>query len=135
MQNAETIFRAYNAAENAHDLDAAGELVTADLYVEINGRQGLGSAEDDAKANAELLRCYPDYRREIVEVVADGDRAAVRWRMLGTPAPDVDLDPLDVHGCSVVHVVDGRMNRAYLFVEGSALDDVLAGSKEEEPSA
>ncbi len=63
--------------------------------------------------------------------IADGDRAAVRWRMLGTPAPGVELEPLDVYGCSVVQVVEGRMTHAYLFVENSALDEVLQNSKEE----
>lgn len=33
--------------------------------------------------NAALLAAYPDYHREVLETLVDGNRAAVRWRMLG----------------------------------------------------
>lgn len=33
--------------------------------------------------NAALLAAYPDYHREVLETMVDGNRAAVRWRMLG----------------------------------------------------
>jgi ketosteroid isomerase-like protein len=119
------VYRAYNDAENAHDLEATARLVADDLAVEVNGRPQLGSAEDDAVANAELLRCYPDYHREIVAVVEAGDQAAVRWRMAGTPAPGLDLGPLDVHGCSFVQVADGRITRASLYVDGGLVERLL----------
>jgi hypothetical protein len=120
------VYRAYNDAENAHDLAAAARLVADDLSVEVNGRRQLGSAEEDAVANAELLRCYPDYHREVIEVVESGAHAAVRWRMVGTPAADVDLPPLELHGCSVVEVDAGRITRAFLYVDGGLLDVLLA---------
>jgi ketosteroid isomerase-like protein len=128
--NPAQVYRAYNDAENAHDLVAAQRLVAPDLSVEVNGRPAVGSAEDDRAANAALLAGYPDYRREIVDAVVDGDRAAVRWRMLGTPATG-ELDPLDVHGCSVVTVADGRITEATLYYDGAALDAVLARAKED----
>jgi ketosteroid isomerase-like protein len=127
--NPAEIYRAYNDAENAHDLVAAEQLVAPDLSVEVNGKAAVGSAEDDRAANAALLACYPDYHRRIVGAVVDGDRAAVRWRMLGTPATD-GLEPLDVHGCSFVTVADGRITEAALYYDGAALDAVLARAKE-----
>ncbi len=121
------VYRAYNDAENAHDLARTESLVADDLTVVINGVPTISSAQDDARANAELIRCYPDYRREVVEVVADGNRGAIRWRMLGTPALDVDGDllPLDLHGCSVITVVEGRISAAALYFDNSAMFRVL----------
>lgn len=125
MSGVEDVYRAYNLAENAHDLEATESLVAPDLEVAINGRGRIASAEQDAVANAQLFATYPDYRREIIEVIADGDRAAVRWRMSGTPVAGADLPPLDLHGCSVVEARSGRLTRAFLYVDERALAAVL----------
>ena len=34
---------------------------------------------------AALFEAYPDYHREIIEIIGEGDRAAARWRMVGHP--------------------------------------------------
>lgn len=122
---AEHIYRLYNAAENVHDLVATKALVAADLEVAINGRERIASGDEDSDANARLFATYPDYRREIVEIIADGSRAAVRWRMLGTPALGSSAGPLDVHGCSIVEAEGGQLTRAHLYVDESALASVL----------
>lgn len=125
MSEVERIYRAYNDAENAHDLAATSALVTEDLAVAINGISQLSSGADDEQANEALFATYPDYHREVLEVIAQGDRGAIRWRMVGTPAPGRDVPPLDVHGCSIVQVRDGRLARANLYVDMAALNAVL----------
>lgn len=125
MSEAEDVYRAYNIAENAHDLDATESLVAPDLEVVINGRDRIASAQEDGVANALLFATYPDYQREIIEVIAEGDRAAVRWRMLGTPRAGAGLPPLDLHGCSIVEARAGRLTRAFLYVDEGALAAVL----------
>jgi predicted ester cyclase len=121
----ERIYRAYNDAENAHDLQATTALVTEDLRVTINGVPQLSSGADDEVANAALFAAYPDYRREVIEVIADSDRGVVRWRMVGTPASGTAYAPLDLHGCSVVKIRDGRLADAHLYADMSALRAVL----------
>lgn len=117
-------YRAYNEAENAHDLDLLAALVSVDLLVEVNGRVGVASADEDRAAMAALFLAYPDYRREIIDMVPAGDRVSVRWRMLGTPALP-DARALDVAGCSIVTARAGRLSHAFLYYDGQALDDVL----------
>lgn len=119
------MYRAYNEAENRHDVEATGRLVGPDLTVSINGVNRLSSGADDDRANAELFDAYPDYRREIVDIVASGDRGAVRWRMLGSAVDGSGLADLNVHGCSVVTVADGRLVEAHLYVDEQALTAVL----------
>lgn len=130
MSGVEDVYRAYNVAENAHDLEATASLVAPNLEVAINGRSRIASAEEDAVANAQLFATYPDYRREIIEVITDGDRAAVRWHMSGTPVESSGLRPLDLHGCSIVQARAGRLTRAFLYVDEDSLAAVLptAGS-------
>jgi ketosteroid isomerase-like protein len=118
------VWLAYNVAENAADFAAMGSLVAADLDVTVNGRPAVSSAEDDERAMRELIAVYPDYRREVEEVLGAGNRAVARWRMVGTPA-SAELPPLDVPGCSVITVEDGRITRAHLYYQGAALDEVL----------
>ena len=118
------VWLAYNVAENAADFAAMGSLVASDLDVTVNGRPAVSSAEDDERAMRELMAFYPDYSREVDEVLGTGDRAVARWRMVGTPA-SAELPPLDVPGCSVITVEDGRITRAHLYYQGAALDEVL----------
>ena len=119
------VYAAYNDAENAKDFPAMARLVSAGLRVEVNGRVEVSSADEDQRAMLELLRTYPDYRREIEEFVVAGDRATVRWRMRGTAGID-GQDALDVSGCSVVSVHRGQITQAFLYCDGAVLDAVLS---------
>ena len=118
------IWRAYDEAANRGDHDAAAAYLAPDLAVLVNGRPAISSAAEDRAVQAELVRCYPDYARTFVGALEDGDRAVVEWRMHGTPAPDVDLPPLDVPGCSVVRCADGRIVEARLYHPTGALDRI-----------
>ncbi|MEI7548839.1 MAG: nuclear transport factor 2 family protein, partial [Actinomycetes bacterium] len=104
------IYRRYNEAENRKDSEGTGRYIAHDLYVEINGVAEVASAEADAIAMNELYSCYPDYRREIIEMIEAGDRVTVMWSMRGTPTPALsgELGELDVHGVSVV-TADGKV--------------------------
>ncbi|WP_028851367.1 ester cyclase [Thermocrispum municipale] len=124
MIDPERVYLAYNDAENDHDVEAAAALLAPNLTVEINGRPALSSPDDDRAANAELLRRYPDYHREVIDVMVSGDRASIRWRMRGTPVEPA-VEPLDVHGCSIVTVREGRIALAFLYYDGAALQSAL----------
>lgn len=119
------IYRAYNAAENAHDIRATAALVTADLSVSINGIAQLSSGAQDNAANAALFAAYPDYHREVVEIIPSGNRGTVRWVMRGTSAPGSDLPDLELPGCSVVTIRDGRLASAHLYADMRALERIL----------
>ncbi|OIQ78549.1 snoaL-like domain protein [mine drainage metagenome] len=129
--SAAEIFRRYNLAENLHDSVGTMQLVASDLYVEVNGLSQVASSDDDAEAMDELYEAYPDYKREILEIIEAGDRATVLWRMTGTPRQAlIDmLAPLDVRGVSVVTGNGQVLTRASLFVESTALSSLLAKAK------
>ncbi|SNR91605.1 nuclear transport factor 2 family protein [Blastococcus mobilis] len=118
------IWLAYDEASNRGDHDAAAAFVAPDLAVLVNGVPALSSVAEDRAVQTELIRCYPDYARSFVGALEDGDSAAIEWRMHGTPAPGVDLPPLDVPGCSVVRCRDGRIVEARLYHPTGALDRV-----------
>lgn len=117
-----TIWIAYNDASNGGNHELAAKYISPDLAVLINGEPGVGSAEEDQAIQSELIRCYPNYARVLLSGLEDGDRAAVEWRMQGTPAPRLDMPPLDVPGCSLVRCVGGRIVEARLYHPTGALD-------------
>jgi ketosteroid isomerase-like protein len=121
------VYRAYVAAETRRDREGMTALLAPDVTIEVNGRATLGSAVEDAEAMAALFDAYPDYRRELVEVIEQGDQAAARWRMVGTPRPDLAgrLPELDIQGCSFVTVADGRMTEAHVWSPPDAIESIL----------
>jgi predicted ester cyclase len=125
IEESAAVYAAYNDAENAKNFPAMTKLVSAELRVEVNGQVAVSSADEDQRAMLELFRTYPDYHREIEEIVVAGDRATVRWRMRGTAGIDA-IPALDVSGCSVVSVRAGQLTHAVLYYEGAALNAVLA---------
>ncbi len=128
MSDAAAVYRAYVDAESRRDEEAMGAALAPDVVIELNGKAALGSADEDAAAMAALFDAYPDYRREIIEIVGEGSRAAARWRMIGHPRPDLtgQLPDLDIRGCSIVAVVDGRMTEAYVWSPSGVIEQILA---------
>ena len=128
MDDGASVYLAYNAAENARDSARMTELLAADVVVQLNGRPALASAEEDALAMAALFDTYPDYRREILGILAAGPMVSVRWRMVGRAAARFGdrLPDLDLHGCSIVEVADGRIARAWLYAQADQMEAILA---------
>lgn len=126
--SAEQVYRSYVEAETRRDDAGMSEALAPDIVIELNGAPALASADEDAAAMAALFEAYPDYRREIIEIIGVGDRAAARWRMVGHPRPELveRLPVIDIRGVSVVAVVDGRMTRAYVWSPSGALEHVLS---------
>lgn len=129
--SAAAIYRRYNIAENRHDSIGTTLLVAPDLFVEVNGAEQVASAEEDTQAMEELYGSYPDYRRDILEIIDAGDRATVLWSMRGTPSNSLVefIEPLDVKGVSVVTGDGNVLTRAALFFEGRALESALVRAK------
>ncbi|MEX1295148.1 MAG: nuclear transport factor 2 family protein [Candidatus Limnocylindrales bacterium] len=121
------VYRAYVEAETARDEAAMTALLAPDIEIELNGVAALASADEDAAAMAALFEAYPDYHREIIDILEQGSRAAARWRMVGHPRPELAerLPVIDIRGCSIVSVQDGRMTAAYVWSPSEALERVL----------
>ena len=126
--DAAAVYRAYVDAETRRDEAAMSAALAADVAIELNGKSALASADEDTAAMAALFEAYPDYHREIIEIIGEGSRAAARWRMLGHPRPELAgrLPLIDIRGCSVVVVEGGRMTEAYVWSPAGVLEEVLA---------
>lgn len=97
---------------NRGDLEASLAFTAPDAT--LNGHP-LGREGDRHRAQV-LAEAFPDQHYELEEMVAEGDRLAVRWRMTGThegvlAGPTMTIPPtgkrLDMRGMSMYRIEDG----------------------------
>ncbi|MBI5105685.1 MAG: ester cyclase [Solirubrobacterales bacterium] len=107
--------------------------------------QGMVSGDRHVIAEyfAMLHGAFPDFAMTVEDVVAQDDRAAVRWRLRATFAGPGQFNgfeptgaPLDITGVDIVRVADGRIAELEAWVDGMTVARQLgllppAGSKQE----
>lgn len=122
-KGAKTIAREYFEAVGHRDLDAAMDLWEPGGKGAIHGLVELRVPDGYREWFGNLFRAFPDFEMEILDIVAAGEQAAVRWRAVGTfsgPASFEGLHPtgarVEMEGCDLLTVRDGKIrdNRAYM---------------------
>jgi predicted ester cyclase len=150
-QSAETaeVARSYFEAVARQDLDAMESHYAPGGGGPIHGLVDLRVGGNYREWFGNLFRAFPDWRFEILDIVAEGERAAVEWRARGTFNGDgrfEGMEPngasVDVQGCDLVTVRDGKLvdNQAYssgteiarqlgaLPPQGSAAERAMTGA-------
>jgi predicted ester cyclase len=116
------VARSYFEAVGRQDLDAMEAHYEPGGGGPIHGLVELQVGDNYRQWFGNLFRAFPDWKFEILDIVAEGDRAAVEWRATGTFSGDARFEGMepngasvDVQGCDVVTIRDGRMvdNQAY----------------------
>src|SRR5919112_3613554 len=104
------------AALNAHDLEALLACFHDDYGSEQPAHPGREfRGVDQVRANwSAIFAGVPDFRSDLVRVVAANDTEWSEWRWYGTRA---DGTPLDMAGVIICGVRDRRIAWARLFVE------------------
>ena len=122
-KGAEGVARAYFEELERNVPDAQLRGYAPDATITIQGLMSDGSREDVMELFAGLRASFPDFGFEILDIAAQGDLAAVRWRSTGTfagPAPFNGFAPtggrVSMEGVDFVRVADGAIvrNDAYL---------------------
>jgi predicted ester cyclase len=114
--------RSYFEAVAAQDLDAMESHYEPGSVGKIHGLVELHVGGNYREWFGNLFRAFPDWKFEILDIITEGEKAAVHWRARGTFNGDAKfegMDPngasVDVQGCDVVTIRDGRLvdNQAY----------------------
>jgi steroid delta-isomerase-like uncharacterized protein len=126
--DAATVARSYFDAVAARDLDAMVAPWRPGSPDVIHGVVEMRVPEDLRSWFGDLFAAFPDFRFEILEVVAEGEKAAVRWHATGTfdgSGRFEGLDPngatVDIEGCDVLTVRAGQIVRNDAYMNGAEM--------------
>jgi steroid delta-isomerase-like uncharacterized protein len=122
------VAEAYFTAVGNRDLDAMTAFWEPGGVGEIHGLTEFVAPEGYRAWFGNLFQAIPDFRLEIVEVISQGEKAAVRWHATGTfdgTARFEGLAPnnaeLDLTGCDVIAVRDGKLHRNDVYMNAAEM--------------
>jgi predicted ester cyclase len=126
------VARAYFEAIAERDLEAMVGYWEPGGTGEIHGMVELTAPHTYRAWFANLFAAFPDFRFEILDVVAAGEKAALRWRATGTFSGNArfeGMDPtgarVDLTGCDVVTIRDGKIHRNEAYLNGAQMAQQL----------
>jgi len=114
ITNKEIVRRFSDDVWGQGDLKAADEVLAVDL-VEHNPLPGQGAGREGHKQVVTLYRsAFPDLRVTTEDLVADGDRVALRWKADGTHLGELmGMAPtgkrVTLTGIDIVRIAGGRI--------------------------
>ncbi|HEX3735765.1 MAG TPA: ester cyclase [Solirubrobacterales bacterium] len=123
-----SVARAYFEAVGRRDLEAMTGFYVPGGTGEIHGLVELRVPDTYRAWFGTLFEAFPDFSFEILDLMATGEKAAVRWHATGTfdgSARFEGLDPngahVDVQGCDVLTIRDGRIQRNDAYMNGAEM--------------
>jgi ketosteroid isomerase-like protein len=108
----------FNAAFNAHDVDAVMEAMTLDCVFESTSPpEGARFVGADAVRGAwqEFFASSPTAHFDAEEIITSGDRCVVRWRYTWQ---DDNGNGGAIRGVDVIRVRDGKVSEKLAYVKG-----------------
>ncbi len=126
--DAATVGRAYFEAVGRRDLDAMTEFYEPGGVGEIHGLVSLTAPDSYRVWFGNLFLAFPDFKMEILDVLATGEKVAVRWHATGAfdgTARFEGLEPngarVDIQGCDVLTIRDGRIHHNDAYMNGAEM--------------
>lgn len=127
-----SVARAYFEAVAARDLDAMVGFYEPGGTGEIHGLVELVAPHSYRAWFANLFAAFPDFRFEILDVVGEGEQAAVRWRATGTFNGNTRFEGMeptgarvDLTGCDLLTIRDGKIQRNDAYMNGAQMAQQL----------
>jgi predicted ester cyclase len=121
-KSARQVATAYFEAIANRDIEAMMGLWEPGGLGHLYGMASLRAPDGYRQWFGNLFRAFPDFLFEVTDIVAYGDKAAVRWRATGTFNGSVKFEGLlptgsriEIEGLDLLTIRDGliRENRAY----------------------
>jgi steroid delta-isomerase-like uncharacterized protein len=116
------VLRYYTEVLNGGDVNVLDEIAIDD-YVEHHPFPGQANGRDDLKARARLLlAAFSPLSFSVEDVIADGDRVAVRWRSSGTHSGEFlgippTGRPYTIEGIDIHRLEHGRLAEHWHVVD------------------
>ena len=115
MSNKEILKRFYEEVYVQWNMETSDELLSPD-FISHDWPKGYQGAEGFRKYYKAFKNSLPDARYKVKDILADGDRVAVRWEMTATYTqafPGIDIPPsgqrVTLKGVAIYRIEDGRL--------------------------
>jgi steroid delta-isomerase-like uncharacterized protein len=121
-ENRAIVRRYYDEVLNGRTVAVLDEIAVAD-YIENDPFPGMGNGREQLKLRAgALLSAFAPCTFKIEDIVAEGDRVAVRWRSRGTQSGEfMGIPPTnrsyEIAGIDFHRLADGRMAEHWHVVD------------------
>lgn len=102
LEKNKSSIRRVNEALNKKDLSAIDEFMAPDYVDHTNQLRGLDEVK---RFYTGVFKDLPDFRREIEDIIAEGDKVWTRLRITGTISSGKKVDMTTV---SMIRIVDGK---------------------------
>ncbi len=129
---AASVARAYFEKIAERDLDAMTAFYEIGGTGEIHGLVELTAPDGYRAWFGNLFTAFPDFRFEILDVVGEGELAAVRWHASGTfdgSSRFEGMEPngakIDLTGCDMLRIRDGKIHRNDAYMNGMQMTQQL----------
>ena len=126
--DAATIGRAYFEAVADRDVDAMVALWEPGGIDELHGLASLRAPDQIREWFGDVFAAVPDCRFEVLDLLAGGDKVAVRWQMTGSFVGDARFEGLiatgagiEITGCDVLTVRDGKIQHNDAYMNGAQM--------------
>jgi steroid delta-isomerase-like uncharacterized protein len=127
-----SVARGYFEVVTQRDLDAMVSFWEPGGRGVIHGLVELRIPDTYRQWFGSLFAAFPDFRFEVLDLVAEGEKAAVRWRATGTfdgPAKFQGLrangSSVDITGCDLLTIRDGAIHRNDAYLNGAQMAQQL----------
>jgi len=123
-----SVARSYFEAIGRRDLDSMTDHWEPGGTGEIHGLVELEAPDTYREWFGNLFQAFPDFRFEILDLVAEGEQAAVRWRASGTFNGSTHFEgvapngaQVDLTGCDLLTIRNGRIHRNEAYMNGAEM--------------
>lgn len=124
-ETAREVVAEYFEALRERDLDRAVATWKPGSIDALHGIEDLVAPDGIRRYFSSLFAAVPDWRFEVLDMVAQGDKVAVRWRADGTFDGTGELlgfapngRRVELEGADVLTVADGRIVSNYAYTNG-----------------
>lgn len=131
-RSAAEVARDYFTSIRHGDATPQREAYADDAVINVQGVLENAGRDELIAYFEEAWAAFPDFRFEVLDIIAEGDRAAAHWRMSGTfagPGSFQGLEPIgarvDVRGVDVVTVRGGRIVRNDAYTDNATIAQQL----------
>jgi predicted ester cyclase len=117
LEKNKALFRKANEAINKRDLTVLDELMASDYVDHTNQLRGR---EDVKQFYTGAFKDFPDFHRTIEDIIAEGDKVWVRFKITGTATTGKKIELSSV---SILRIVNGKA------VEGWSVPQLISKEK------